>query len=115
MGYRFDLRAHRAAHLADEADNRIDGAFADNATVQIAAAHPSLRAERNEFRADRLHVASAQPVFFFRQHDDGAAFRRFISETRKLGCVRESFRAHAIDSDELCGHTVTERDRASLV
>ena len=88
----FDLRAHCAAHLADEADNRIDRAFADDAAVQIATAHACLGAERNKFRADALHVATAQSVFLLRQHDDRAAFRSFIGETRELGGVRESFR-----------------------
>jgi hypothetical protein len=70
MSHAFDPRAHRAAQLADIGDNRVDRAFADDAAVQIAAAHASLRAERNKFRADALHLAAAQSVFFFRQHDD---------------------------------------------
>ena len=77
--------------------------------------HACLGAERNKFRTDALNVATAQSVFLLRQHDDRATFRSFIGKTRELGGVRESFRAHAIDSDKLCGHTVAERDRAGLV
>ena len=48
--------------------------------VKIDAAHAGLRGERNERGVQLVHFARAQSEFLFRQHDDAAAFGRFIGE-----------------------------------
>ncbi len=48
------------------------------------AAHPRLRGEGNERRAQFVHVAAAQAVLLLGQHDDAAAFRRFVGQRRQL-------------------------------
>ena len=92
MGDALDLRAHRAAQFLNVADDRIDRALADLASVEIAAAHSGFSAEGNKMRADLCHVAPAQSVFFLGEHDNRSAFRGFVGEARKLRRVRQTSR-----------------------
>src|SRR5439155_671776 len=77
-----DLRAHRPAHFLNVGGDRIHGALADPAPVEIAAAHSGLSAEGNKARADLGHVAPAQPIFFLGENNDRSAFRRLVGEAR---------------------------------
>jgi hypothetical protein len=50
--------------------DRIDRALADRGSAGIDTAHPGLRHERNEVCVQFRHVAAADAVFLFCQHDD---------------------------------------------
>ena len=82
---------------------------------KIDAAHPGLRRERNERRADLLHVALPQAVCFLREHDDAAPFRRLVRQRRQLGGVGQLLRRHAGGRNERRRLPIAERDRAGLV
>ncbi len=71
-----------AAQFLNVGDDRFGRAFADLASVEIAATHAGFRAERNELRADLRHVATAEPVFLLGENDDRSAFRRLVGEAR---------------------------------
>ena len=60
-------------------------------------------------------VAAAQSVFLFGQHHDGAAFRRFVGQARKLRRVGQLFFGDAVDRQEFHRLAVAERDGAGLV
>ena len=81
---RFDVTLHRLRRAFADADGRL---MFDR--VQIDAAHPRLRGERDKGRLQLVHLARAQTEFLFRQHNDDAAFRRFIRERGKLRRVGE--------------------------
>src|SRR5262249_49125485 len=101
--------------------NRIDRAFADHSrrlTIQrgeIHAAHASLGGERNEPRVRLRDVTSAQLELLFGQHNDGAAFRRFIGQRRELSGISQTFWFDIGGRNERRRHTVAQRDGASLV
>ena len=48
--------------------------------MQIDTAHARLRGEGDEGRFQFVHLARAQSEFFLCQHDNAAAFRRFVGE-----------------------------------
>ena len=52
--------------------------------VKIDAAHARLRGERDEGGVQLVHFARAQTELFLGQHDDAAAFRRFVGERAQL-------------------------------
>ena len=52
--------------------------------VKIDAAHARLRGEWHKCRLQLVHFARAQSEFLLGQHDDAAAFRRFIGERAQL-------------------------------
>ena len=52
--------------------------------MKIHAAHARLRGERDERRVQLVHFARAQSEFLFGQHDDAAAFGRFVGERAQL-------------------------------
>ena len=60
-------------------------------------------------------LASAQPEFFLRQHDDAAAFGRFVGQRRELGRFGELFLGHARGRQKRGSLAVAQRDRAGLV
>ena len=76
-----------AALLADESLDALRGAFANLPAVQVDAAQPRLSRERNERRAQVVHVSPAQAVLLLGQHDDAAAFGRFVGQRSKLGRI----------------------------
>ncbi len=82
---------------------------------QVDAAHARLRTERNKGRAQRMDVAFAQAEFFLGQHDDAAAFRRFIGQRGQLRRVGQLSLGHAAGMQEVVGLAVAQRDRAGLV
>jgi hypothetical protein len=59
--------------------------------------------------------APAQAVLFFRQHDDGAAFGRFVRERRELGGVRQFLHGHAGQGDEFRRLSVAQGNGPGLV
>ena len=59
--------------------------------------------------------ASAQAVFFFRQHNDAAAFGRFIGKARKLRGIGQFGFVNAVGRDEFDRLAIAERDGAGLV
>ena len=90
----------------DKTLNRLRRAFANadrrprSVRVKIDAAHARLRRERHERRLQLVHFARAQSEFFFRQHDDAAAFRRFIGERAELRRARQITFFNARRDDE---------------
>ena len=82
------LRITSALRL-DVALHRIGRALADLAIGQVDTAHARLRGEAEERRVQRRHVALANVEALFREHDDTAAFGRFVGERRELRGVRE--------------------------
>ena len=61
------------------------------------------------------NFAAAQAVFFLGQHDNRAAFRRFIREAGELSGVRQFAVAHSLDGDEFDRLPVAKRDGSGLV
>ena len=72
---------------AEVIEDRIDGALADPGRTDFDAAHARLRAEGNEIGVHFAEFAAANAVFLLRQHDDGAALGRLVSERGELGGV----------------------------
>ena len=60
-------------------------------------------------------VAAAQVVLLLGQHDDGAAFGRFVGERGKLRGVGQPLGAHVGRGKELGGLAIAEGDGAGLV
>ena len=63
--------------------------------VKIDTAHARLRGERNKLRLQFVHLARAQSELLFGQHDDAAAFRRFIRQRASCAASARSFRLDA--------------------
>src|SRR5581483_3510298 len=80
IGNAGELAHHFGADIADKLDDSIDRALADPGGADLHAAHAALRGEGNELALHFGDVAPAQAVLFLGEHDDGAAFRRFVSE-----------------------------------
>ena len=99
--------------VLDPAPDRVGGALADRAPVEVDAAHPRLGRERDE-RAFG-DVPLAQPVALLREDDDRAPFRRLVGEARELRRVGELALVDARQRQELGRLAVAERDRAGLV
>ena len=66
--------------LFDMRKNSVRGALPDEHIALVDPAHPGLRGEGYEARAQGMHVALADAVFGLGQHDDGAAFRGFVGQ-----------------------------------
>ena len=62
-----------------------------------------------------VDVAAAEAVFFFGQHDDAAAFGRFVGQRGELRGVGQFGNAHAVGGNELDRLAIAQRDRAGLV
>ena len=101
--------------LLHEFDDGFGGALAKLAAVEIHAAHARVGGERNEVRFVLRDFAAAQAVLLFGQHHDGAAFRRFVGQARKLRGVGQFVFRDAADGDELHGLAVAQRDGAGLI
>ena len=59
--------------------------------------------------------APAQAVFFFRQHDDGAAFGGFVRKRGELSGIGEFLFANAGRGNEFGGAAIAERDGAGFI
>ena len=62
-----------------------------------------------------VHVSAAQAVFFLGQHDDAAAFGRFVGQRRELRRVGQVRQVDAIGGNEFHRLAVAHRDRAGFV
>ena len=78
------LRLSATAPIASAAPLRISPAF------EVDAAHARLRAEGDELRAERLHVAPADAVLLLGEHDDRAAFGRLVGQRGQLRRVGQA-------------------------
>ncbi len=74
-----------------------------------------MRAERYEFGAETAEVATTEIVFFFGEHDDGAAFGGFVGEGGELGNVGQAFGADVGGGEKFRGLAIAEGDGAGLV
>ena len=66
-------------------------------------------------RVQLVDVAAAQAVLLLGQHDDAAAFGRFVGQRGELRRVGQRRQSHARRRDELDRLAIAERDRAGLV
>jgi hypothetical protein len=119
LGDRIDGGVHLFRDVATEplhvGLDRIGGALADLAAVQVHAAHARLRRELHERRAQLLDVALANAVLLLRQHDDAAPLRRLVGEGGELRGVGEVALVHAGRGHELRRLAIAEGDGAGLV
>ena len=98
-----------------ELDYRIGGALADAAGVNVHAAHARLRGEGNEVGLVGRHFASANVVFLFGQHHNGAALGGFVGQAGELRGIGQVGFGDAVQRDELHRLAVPERNRAGLI
>ncbi len=117
---RIDVLGRLAAVFADPGQHGGCGTLADPpgaaVGVQVDAAHPGLRAERDEVRLRGHPVrAGSQFVGVLGEHDDRAAFGGLVGQTRQLRGIGDLTRGGAVAGQELGGHAVAEGDRARLV
>src|SRR5215469_3588473 len=77
-----------ASRLFHEIGDRIGGAFAEPAPVNIDSAHSRVGGEGNKLGFMLAHCAAAQAVFLLSQYDYRAPFRSFIGEAGELRRVR---------------------------
>ena len=78
--------------MASAAPLRMERAGWPSNRGEIHAAHARLRGERERTaRAAFGDFASAQSKLFLREHDDAAAFGRFVGERGELRGVGEAF------------------------
>ena len=89
--------------------------FAQLAAFDVDAAHLRVGGERDELRVVRGDVAAAQAVLLLGEHDDRAAFRRFVGQARELRGIGHLAFGDAGRRQELHGLAAAERDRAGLV
>ena len=78
-----ELRGHGAALLRDPAADRVGGALADAAPVEVDAAHARLRGERHQLGA-RGGRGAREPVALLGEHDDRATLGRLVGQAREL-------------------------------
>jgi hypothetical protein len=105
FGDGIDRGAHIGGKLAalgsDMGGDGVAGALANRARRpavdgrKVDAAHARLRREGHEGRRRLGKVAPTQPKALFRQHDNRAAFRRFVGQRRQLRGVGQGRRFDA--------------------
>ena len=93
--------------------DRVGGALAQPATVDVDAAHPRLGGERDE--VGPVEIAAPKAVPLLREHDDRTALGGLVGEAGDLRGVRERLDGDAGGREELGGLPVPEGDRAGLV
>ena len=101
--------------LLHELRDGLGGALAQMAAVEIDAAHARVGRERNEGGFVMRHFAAAQSVFVFRQHHDGAAFRSFVGQARKLRGIGQIDLGDAFDGQKFHRLAIADGDGAGLV
>ena len=110
---RVELARRLSAVLGDEALDRVGGALAEAAAVEVDAAHPRRGGERDELVLAELLLA--QPEALLRENDDRAPLGRLVGERGELRGLGEVELVDAADREELGGLPIAERDRARLV
>ena len=98
----------------DPAQDRVAGALAQAAAVDVDAAHARLGGERDELALQRGDVVLADAVLLG-EHDDRAALGRLVGERGHLRGLGQLGLGDAGHRHERRGLAVAERDRAGLV
>ena len=75
-----ELQRHAAAQSLHVSGDRVGGALADLAAVQVDATHPRLGRERHERGAELLDLALANLVLLLGQDDDAAPFGGLVRQ-----------------------------------
>ena len=107
-------RPARAAVLCDPAPDRVGRALADRAAVEVDAAHPRLRRERDERRRRRARARGARTAPWRARRSSGprASRRRGWRAARRRPARCSSTPGSGTELGRLA---VAERDRAGLV
>ena len=108
----FNFRRQRAA---DELAHCVRRAFADLFAFKIHAAHPRLRGKRHELRTGQFVNGPGANAKLFGEHDDAAAFRRFIGERGELCGVGQFLCRHPGHGQKGDRLAVAQRDGTGLV
>ena len=95
--------------------DRVEGALADLAAVEIDARHPGDGGKGDKRGGVGGKLAATQVVFLLRQHDDRAALGSFIRKRGELSGVGQILVRDAGRGNEFRGAAVAERDRAGLI
>src|SRR5262249_44170105 len=103
------------ALLRDELLDRVGSTLAEATAVEVDAAHPGRRRERNEPRRRLADLASTEAVALLRQDDDGPALGRLVGQRGELGRFGELAFRDAVDGDELARLAVAQGDGPGLV
>ena len=115
LGYSLDFVRNDLAALVNVACNGLLCALANFAAVDIDTGHASLRREGMEYRVMSGKITAAELVAFLGEDDDGAAFRGFVGERRKLCGVCEMRFINARRGEKVSRGAITQRDGASFV
>src|SRR5579872_7476017 len=83
--------------------------------IQVHARHAGLRGKRDKLHVVLSQFASPQPVFFFSQHHNGAAFRCLVGQRRKLRRAGHFLHGDSRGRHESHRLPVPQRDGAGLV
>ena len=110
---RVELVGDSAPVLGDELLDRVGGALAEAAAVEVDAAHPGRGREGHEGVLAELLLAQAEPLLG--EHDDRAAFGRLVGERRELRDLGQLALLDALEGQQLVRLAVPERDRPRLV
>ncbi len=81
-----------SAVFDEVAGDRVDGAFADAATVNFYTGHAGGCGEGDELGVELCELTPTEVELLLREHDDAAAFRGFVGEGRELRGVRQLLR-----------------------
>ncbi len=95
--------------------DRVGRSLADLVAIQVDAAHPRLRAERNEPRPQPSDVDLAQPELRLRQDDDAPPFGGFVGERGELRRLGDTLGVDPVDGEKRHGLAVPQGDRSRLV
>src|SRR5262249_30952666 len=87
----------------------------DLEAVQVNSRHAGLGAEWNELGVVLSQFSSAQAVFLFCKYDDGAAFRRFIRQGRKLRSISQLLFRDSRGRDKTRCLAVSKSDGSGLI
>ena len=112
---RLELAPDRPSLLRDELNDGVGRPLPDPPAVEIDAAHPGLRGEGDELRAELLDRALAQSVLLLGEDHDAAPFRSLVGQRRELSRVGQLALLDPGRRHEPGRLAVAERDRPGLV
>ena len=98
-----------------QAGYRLQGSLADLTAVKVDARHPGLGGERNERGGMGRKIATAKVVPLLSEHDNGSAFRSFVSQRRKLRGTGEVSLFDSGRGEKFGRGAVSESDRSGFV
>src|ERR1019366_4405707 len=96
-------------------DDRIRSTLADLALADVDTAHPRMRRERHEARAERAQVALTQIEALLREYDDTAPFRGLIGKRSQLSNIGQFLLRHAGRRQKHSSLSIAERNGARLI